>query len=284
MNKLSLLFAGLAVAGTAFGQAFNGTSENYLPTFFYAATADQFVNGATLDGDTGALYYTHDDAPFWNGFSGAPGGPNVWTKEVGFGSGVSGLAFDLSIGGTTVFSNNSIAEGDPNGNYLNGGANARGAYSMENNFDFVYAGYFALEQDTRFDSLSMFYYTGDPFNTGIGWDPSFLTGWTWSIWSVDQNGGPVNTGGFTGDVLSSDLLNAQIMLGDFSVSQSATNGINALNFDFIPGASAQLGAGEYYLTFSPRVAAPPVVPEASTYGILGAVFLGLLVVIRRLRK
>jgi hypothetical protein len=127
----------------------------------------------------------------------------------------------LKNGNSIVYDNNGIEDSTYGDYYDASGSHGihglvRG-YSMSNNFDWIYTGYFKLTQATTFDQIIGYFDPNGSSNDSYPFNPnSSAIRYRMNIWSnVTGNLLPVNTGGFTGDVFSTD--NA---IGGFSWSDT----------------------------------------------------------------
>lgn len=212
-----LAFTGSAQADSTF----NGHGENQTDAYgyYYIITGGLFPTGNTPNGDNasgGTFRYITDDSA-WGGYT-----LDVWHKDDWFPQNAS-FALTLKNGISTVYNNNGIEDGTY-GNYYN--ATAQGlasgstpglyrGYSMSNDFDWIYAGYFKVEQPTTFTELIGY------FDENAGFDrnnPNIR--YRMNIWSnVAGDLLPVNTGSFTGDVFSSDSVGGTFTTGDTGVDR-----------------------------------------------------------------
>jgi len=202
------------------GAAFNGTGDNQTDAYgyYYIVTGGQFPTGPTPNGDnaSGGTFRFITDDPAW-GYA-----IDTWHKDDWFPQNAS-FALTLKNGSSIVYNNNGIEDGTY-GNYYN--ATAQGlpsgstpglyrGYSMSNNWDWIYAGYFKIEQSTTVDQIIGY------FDENAGFDrnsPNIR--YRMNIWS-NVNGDllPVNTGSFTGDVFSSDNVSGLFTWGDTGVDR-----------------------------------------------------------------
>ncbi len=166
-----LCVAGLAFATGAAAAPFNGAGDNQLDDlgYYYIITGGKFPTGNTPNGDNasgGTFRYLPDD-PAW-GYT-----IDIWHKDDWFPQNAS-FALTLMNEGAIVYDNNGIEDGTY-GDYYD--ATAQGleesvscpglyrGYSMSNNWDWIYAGYFLIEEATTFDTMIGYF---DPTN---GFDP-----------------------------------------------------------------------------------------------------------------
>jgi PEP-CTERM motif len=260
------------------GAADNGTG---FYGYYYQITGGLFPTGTDPNGDNasgGAFRFIADD-PSW-------GYPiDAWQKDDWFPQN-AGLALTIQDSGTTVYDNNGLEDGSY-GNYYN--AQAQGtadaatpglykAYGMPNNFDWMYASYFRLVEDTTFDTLiayfdangSVFDVGDNPFDMN---DPNIR--YIMDIWSTTgdcQADGvgclPKDTGSFVGDVFSTELT-----AGTFTTSLTGVNRVFSdgttdpiARVTFSLARPITLPAGEY--AFGSGAVIDPV-PEPATLLLVG---------------
>jgi hypothetical protein len=274
------VIACIALVGSAqAGSTFNGHGENQTADYgyYYIMTGGQFPTGPTPNGDnaSGGTFRFITDDPAW-GYA-----IDTWHKDDWFPQNAS-FALTLKNGAGIVYNNNGIEDGTY-GNYYN--ATAQGlpsagtpglyrGYSMSNNFDWVYAGYFKIEEPTTFDQIIGY------FDENAGFDrnnPNIR--YRMNIWSnVDGDLLPINTGSFTGDVFSSDYVAGTFTTGDTGVDRvfgvdygSITDDIFYLKYTL--GAPFARDPGIYW--FSHDAVIVPV-PGAVLLGGLGVGLVGWL--------
>jgi hypothetical protein len=212
--------AATLTASAQAGTTFNGVAENQIDYYgyYYAITGGQFPTGTTPNGTSssgGTFRYITDDSDW--GYT-----TDVWHKDGWFAEN-AGLAVTLKNSGTIVYNNNGIEDGTY-GNYYN--ATAQGlpsastpglyrGYSMSNNYDFIYAGYFQITEATTIDEMIGYY----DENSGFDSDNPNIE-YRMNIWSnVAGDLLPTNTGSFTGDVFSSDTTSGSFTWGDTGVDR-----------------------------------------------------------------
>jgi hypothetical protein len=202
---------------------FNVVADNQVDVlgYYYIITGGKFPTGPTPNGDNasgGTFRFLLDDLGW--------GYPiDTWQKDDWF-TDNAGFALTLKNAGLIVYDNNGIEDGTY-GDYYNasGSHGTHGlyrGYSMSNNFDWIYAGYFKITQETAIDQIIGYF---DPNGSSLDAFPfnpySPAIRYRMNIWSnVTGDLLPVNTGGFTGDVFSTD--NSQ---GSFSWSDTGVNRI-----------------------------------------------------------
>ena len=268
-----------ALVGSARADAtFNGHGDNEIDSagYYYIMTGGQFPTGTTPNGSSasgGTFRYLTDD-PAW-GY-----GIDTWHKDGWFSQNAS-FALTLKNGTNTVYNNNGLEDGTY-GNYYN--ATAQGlpsgstpglyrGYSMSNNWDWIYAGYFKIEQPTTFDQIIGYFDENSGFDRN---NPNVR--YRMNIWSnVEGDLLPVNTGSFTGDVFSSDDVAGTFTWDDTGVDRvfgvdygSITDDIFYLKYTMAP---MTLDPGIYW--FSHDATLVPV-PGAMLLGSLGLSLAGWL--------
>ena len=202
----------------AWADAFNGGPDYEVDSlgYYYAMTGGLFPTGNIPNGDnaSGGTFRFLTDDPAW----GYP--TDTWNKDDWFDTNAS-LAMTFMSNGSIIYDNNGIETGTY-GDYYD--ATAQGlasaqtpglyrGYSMSNNFDWIYAGYFYLEEDTTIDTMIGYF---DP-NSGFNPNSQYIE-YEMNIWSnVDGDLLPVNTGGFNGDVFTSDSTAGTFSWGDTGV-------------------------------------------------------------------
>jgi hypothetical protein len=213
--------AWMALAGNVqAGSLFDGSADNQIDSrgYYYIVTGGQFPTGTIPNGDnaSGGTFRFITDDPSW-GYS-----IDTWHKDDWFPQNAS-FALTLKNAGSIVYNNNGIEDGTY-GDYYN--ATAQGlpsastpglyrGYSMSNNWDWIYAGYFLIENPTMVDEIIGYFDETAGFNRD---DP--LIRYRMNIWSnVDGDLLPVNTGSFTGDVFSSDYVAGTFTWDDTGVDR-----------------------------------------------------------------
>jgi hypothetical protein len=260
---LGLVFSALlswpASAAITFDQKADNQTDQY--GYYYIITGGKFPTGTTPNGDnaSGGTFRFLTDDPAW-------GYPiDIWHKDDWF-SDNAGFALTLKNGSSTVYDNNGIEDATYGDYYDAQGSHGthglyRG-YSMSNNWDWIYAGYFKLASATTFDTI-IGYFDGNggaldpvPFNPQ---NPAIA--YRMNIWSnVANDLLPVNTGSFRGDVLTSDTSS-----GSFAVSFTGVNRIMANNstdpiwrLTYKLDAPVTLQAGVYWFSHDASIVPEPV--------------------------
>jgi hypothetical protein len=147
-----------------------------------------------------------------------------WQKDDWF-TDNAGFALTLKNGQSIVYDNNGIEDGTYGDYYDASGSHGihglyRG-YSMSNNWDWIYAGYFKITQTTKFDQIIGYF---DPNGSSADLAPfnpySPAIRYRMNIWSnVSGDLLPVNTGSFTGDVFSTDIIQGSFSWGNTGVDR-----------------------------------------------------------------
>jgi hypothetical protein len=272
------------------GNVFNGQIDNNMDAWgYYAAiTGGLFPNGQTYNGDNasgGVLRYIFDDPnhPWAGGQTQQAWHRDDWFVET------SGLALTMKNNGAIIFDNNGIETSSYPvnfyGNSSNPGQLTPGLYcgwEMSNNLDWVYAGYFKLNEDTEVDQIIGYF--AETYQVPIDLSKPF--GFNVNICSAVPGTGadagylmPANTGAFRGDVFSSDYVSGTFTISDTGVDRiysgagwSPTDNIYRLTFTL--DEPIVLPAGEYFFSHD------AMVPEPAMMALLA---LGALALLRRRR-
>ena len=159
---MALAWSSTASAGLDGGPDYQTDAHNY----YYIVTGGVQPAWQTYNGDnaSGGVFRFLTDDPAW----GQPTGS--WQKDDWF-TDNAGFALTLKNGGTTVYQNHGIEQGDPQGYYNGDGPHGnhglyRG-YSMSNNFDWTYASYFNLDPSAgpvTFDTI-IGYFDGNGYQS-----------------------------------------------------------------------------------------------------------------------
>lgn len=252
---------------------FDGQADNERDDlgYYYAITGGKFPNGQTVTGkkDTGgSMAYITDD-PDWGSYT-----LDVWHKD-GWFSETAGLALTMKNQGTAVFDNFNNDTGDfyttPAGQASGDTPGLYRGYSMSNNYDWIYAGYFKVNEETTIDQITGY------FDETSGFDADNpLIDYRMNIWSnldVDKGTYIQKTpavASFEGDVFSSDYVTGTFSWGDTGVDRvfgddygNITDDIMYLTYTL--DSPLTLSAGEYWFSH-----------DATVVPIPGAVLLGML--------
>lgn len=200
--------------------AFNGGADNAIDEYgyYYVLTGGNFPTGNSINGSRasgGTMSFVNDEAAW-----GYP--VNSWQKD-GWFEETASVAMTFKNEGAIVYDNNGIENGTTGGFYETPAGQASGAtpglyrgYSMANNYDWVYAGYFLIEEALTVDTLIAY------FDETAGFDrnnPMF--GYAMNVWSnVAEDLLPYNTGSFEGDVFHMSTLTNP---GAFSTSDTGVD-------------------------------------------------------------
>jgi hypothetical protein len=247
--------------------------------FYYSLLGGKAVSGQTLNGvggSTSALAFRQTDPVTWGNI-----GLNAWTNNTGLGSQyapVSGMAITLKNGSAIVYDNNGIEDGSGGSFYSNAGGGADNQkpglsdlYSMSNYYPLIFSGYFKLAQaSTVTQIVGYFDATG---NVNLPFDPTNpYVKYRTNIWS-STNLLPKETGGFAGDVFSSDTT-----AGTFSFSKTSVNLVSS-NASFLPkpiyrltytlNTPLNLPAGEYWLSHDASLRATPAASSTAQFVTAG---------------
>ncbi len=273
-----LLSALLVLVGTTAvyaDAAFNGYAEYQTDQvgYYYIITGGKFPTGTTPNGSSasgGTFRYLTDD-PGW-------GYPiDVWRKD-GWFSDNAGFALTLKNGATTVYDNNGIEDGTYGDYYDATGSHGihglyRG-YSMSNNFDWIYAGYFkVVEEAITFDTLIGYFDANGGAADPVPFDPfNPLIGYRMNIWSnVAGDLLPTNTGGFAGDVFTTDNASGSFVVSNTGVVRimpdNSTDPIYRLTFTL--DAPITLQPGIYWFSHDATIIPEPA--SLLVWSVLGLV-------------
>ncbi|GAB4132846.1 PEP-CTERM sorting domain-containing protein [Thermopirellula anaerolimosa] len=290
-----------SVRAADYSLLFNGHGEFQTDShnYYYAVTGGKFVNGQTVNGDnaSGGVFRFLFDDPDWNTvLTGGAYPLATWIRDDWFPQN-AGFAMTLYNGTSIVFDNNGIEDGTY-GNYYDNSTSPgnptpglyRG-YSMSNNFDWIYAGYFKLNEATTVTKIVAYFdgngATVDPVNGPfVTFNPhNPMIGYAVNIFNSVAGQGvdsghlmPALTAGFFGDVLSSETVaGSAFRAGSFSVSDTgvkrkfydASNNlvwedpIWRLEYDL--DSPITLQPGEYFFSHNAKI-----VPEPTSLIALGA--------------
>jgi hypothetical protein len=275
------------VAAQAEAAVFNGVGDNEVDQYgyYYQVSGGLFPTGTTPNGDNasgGTFRYIADD-PAW----GIP--LDTWQKDSWFSMNAS-IALTLKNGANIVYDNNGLETGGvPSGYYAfqgydpTGNPNPTGcvaAYSMSNNYDLTYTGYFQLTAPTTVTQLIGYFLCGnpsDPNDVTGGFDPNNPAfAYHMNIFSnVAGDLLPVNTGSFAGDVFSSDTTPGTFSWSDTGYQRTGSGGdpLDIYRLTYTLDQPLTLDAGVYWFGSDASI-----VPEPSTiaiWSLLGAVGLAV---------
>jgi len=265
---------------------FDGAGDNGIDAvgYYYAVSGGKFPTGPTPNGDNasgGTFRYLTDD-PAW-------GYPiDVWQKDDWYPNNAS-IALTLKNGATIVYDNNGLENGSVPTNYYDytagfpvPGAGAVTAYSMANNYDFIYAGYLQLTAATEITEITgYFVYSGNPADPLTGpFDPNNpIFQFHSNIWSnVEGDLLPANTGSFVGDAFSSDSTPGAFAWSDTGYNRTGSTSVQDIyRLTYTLDAPLTLAAGTYWFGDNATV------PEPATAVLLGLGLTGLAVAGRKRR-
>jgi hypothetical protein len=271
---IALIALSMLAGQNASASVFNGVSDYGTDAhgWYYAISGGKFPNGPTPNGDNasgGTFRFVADNSADWGR---NPAESGLWQKDDWF-SINAGIALTLKNGGAIVYDNNGLEDNSVPANYYtfqgldgNGNPNPTGAvtaYSMSNNFDWIYAGFFDLTGTTTITSLTGYFAfssnPNDPLTAGFDPnDPSIK--FRMNIWSnVTGNLLPTDTGSFDGDVFSSDSTAGTFSWSDTMVDRvgsSSTQDIYRLTYTL--NDPITLSAGTYWFSHDASITPEPM--------------------------
>lgn len=233
---------------------FNGAADNQIDSmgYYYAITGGKFPNGQTVNGlkSSGGSMAFILDAPDWQtwGYNYAL---DIWHKDGWFAE-TAGLALTMKYQDFVIFDNFNNDTGDfyttPDGQASASTPGLYRGYCMSNNWDWIYSGYFKLEEETTIDQVIGYF---DPNN---GFDPDNPNiAYRMNIWSnIDIGTAKTpSVASFTGDVFSSDATAGTFSWGDTGVDRIFGDDYGNITDDifyltFHPNNPITLPAGEYW--------------------------------------
>ena len=241
--------------------------------FYDAVLGGKPVTGQALNG-LNTLAFRQSDGVTWG-----QTGLNQWTRPSppsAIGSTVSGEAVTLKSGVITVFDNNGIEDTSGASFYSNAGGGQDSAmpglvnlYSMANYFPLVFSTYMKFSQPVTISEMIGYF---DPSgNLQLPLDPNnpYLK-YRMNIWS-NVSGMPKETGGFTGDVFSSDSI-----AGTFLVSKTTVNRVSSdkaavpepiWRLDYKLANPITLPAGEYWFGHDASIRDTPATGSSTSASV-----------------
>ncbi|MBN1395345.1 MAG: PEP-CTERM sorting domain-containing protein [Pirellulales bacterium] len=280
MKKLAaitvvLAFAASALPMIAMAQThpdFNGHVENSTTDYgWYAViTGGIAENGQTRNGTQGTMWYINDDPNYTH----YPNGYQQWKRDGWFEEN-KGLALTMRYQNSIVFDNNGIdtnsAPADFYGIESSPSTITPGLYcgeSMSNNNDWIYAGYFLIDETTTVDQISgyfaeTYYHTIAPYLDSGVWD------FRMNIFSTEVNGEYVEpvVDSFVGDVFTTDSASGTFAVEDSGVvrhySGFSNNDDIIYRLTFTLDSPITLEPGEYFFSHDALL-----VPEPGTIALL----------------
>lgn len=266
-NLWVLLAAGISLNAGVAARAgtFNGTADNQIDSlgFYYAVGGGLSPNGQTRNGDNatgGTIRFITDD-PSW-GYT-----VDLWQKDDWYPS-TSSLALTMSNSGSVVFDNNGIETGNVPTNYWDGTSADPAvygsqvvAYSMSNDYDWIYAGLFVLDHTTTIDQITGYFLVShDPGSPANGFDPNnSKLQFHSNIFSEVSGELPKNTGSFAGDVFGSDSTPGTFSWSDTGYDRIGGAGSvsDIYRLTYTLNAPITLAAGDYYFSHDASVVPLP---------------------------
>ena len=260
-------------AGQVYAAPFNGLPDNQLDAqgYYYTVTGGQFPTGNIPNGDnaSGGTFRFITDEPAW-------GQPiDAWQKDDWYPENAA-IGLTMHNGGAIVYDNNGLEPGaatpaDPayytyTPAFPAVGQGAVTAYSMSNNYDWIYSGYFKLTAETTVTQMTgYFIYSGNVGDITAGFDPNNpIFAYHMNIFSnVAGDLLPTNSGSFAGDVFSSDLA-----AGTFGWSDTGLDRIGSASqqdiyrMAYTLNTPIILAPGEYWFSHDASI-----IPEPTTMAL-----------------
>ncbi|MBN1908823.1 MAG: PEP-CTERM sorting domain-containing protein [Pirellulales bacterium] len=286
MKRVIAIITLLTIAGwgsTAGASVFNGHVDYQveLDGYYAVITGGLFPNGQTRTGiksTGGTMFYLFENTD--NSEYIPPRVPQAWNRD-GWFTATSGVALTMrDSSGAIVYDNNGIDTGlfptdfygKQDGSEITPGL--YWGYSMANNDDWIYAGYFRLTEETTISEISGYFSS----SCGGEIDLSYPFDFAMNIFSEeDGTMMPTNTGGFDGDVFCSDFVPGTFSISDTNVdriyegvSWSPTDRIMRLTYTL--DSPVTLPAGEYYFSHTAQVVPEPA--SLAIWCLLGLAFAG----------
>jgi uncharacterized protein (TIGR03437 family) len=244
--------------------------------FYDTVLGGKPVSGQAVNG-LNALAFRQSDGVTWG-----QTGFNQWTAPLPpspISSTVSGEAATLKNGAGTVFDNNGIEDASGATFYSNAGGGADNQkpglvnlYSMSNYFPLIFSTYMKFSQPVTISEIIGYF---DPNGSQqLPFDPNnpYLK-YRMNIWS-NASGMPKETGGFTGDVFSSDSSAGAFTVSKTGVSRVSSNSASApepiWRLDYKLNSPVTIPAGEYWFSHDASVRDTPVTGSNSAASVTPA--------------